>query len=113
MNRKQQINKIVEVLRDSPSVEGIEGFEEVTFHFESQEDCIATPELLDPFRTQLFRKISNMVIFNRKNDVLSGMGGRWDASRLERGFVFGGGGIEMADLYPEKNFKYKFLAWVR
>ena len=113
MNRSQQIAEIVKVLENSPTVEGYEDFEEVVLHFESKEDCVANPSLLDEPRNRLFEKIANMIIFNKRNDTLSGMSGKWDAVRLEKGFTFGGGDIEMIDLYPEKNFKYKFLAWVR
>ncbi len=119
MNRNQQINKIVEALADSPTVESIDGFEEVTYHFDCADDCVATPELLDKFRLKLFEKIANMVIFNKKSDILSGMDGKWDAARLERGFTFGGGdprkktAIDLIPLYPEANYKYKMLCWVR
>ena len=113
MNRDQKINEIIKVLAESPVVDGIDGFEEVKLHFESEDDLVATPELVDEYRNQLFAKIANMVLTNRKSDVLSGMDGRWDAARLEKGFTFGGKGIEMLPLCPEKNYKYKFLCWVR
>ena len=113
MNRAQQIQTIVKALQNADVVDDIEGFEEVVYHFESDWDIVANPELAEEYRNALFAKIANMIIFNKKSDILSGMGGKWDAERLERGFTFGGGHIEMIDLYPEKNFKYKFLAWVR
>ncbi|KKN77002.1 hypothetical protein LCGC14_0364940 [marine sediment metagenome] len=113
MNRYQQIVEIVKVLENSPNVDDYENFEEVTLEFESDDDVAANHELAAPFRKRLFERIANMVIFNKRSDVLSGMNGKWDAARLEKGFTFGGGGIEMIDLYPEKKFKYKFLAWVR
>ncbi len=113
MNRIQQIQTIVKALQNADVVDGTEGFEEVVYHFDSDEDVVANPELADEPRNALFAKIANGVIFNKKSDVLSGMDGKWNAARLEKGFTFGGKGIEMIDLYPETNFKYKFLAWVR
>ena len=71
---------------------------------------VATRESL----IKLYSSIAVALITNKKDDLFSGMNGRFSLKRLNEGIVFGGKGIQFTPLYPKgDDYEYRLTAWVK
>jgi len=123
MKREEQINIIIDFMLDKENVlvrvsESKEGsdFQHIFLDCEAEGKPNTETGIisLKAHQRTLFAMIAVAMIDNPKKHVFSGMAGKWDKKRLEKGITFGFGGWAFENLYPKgKNYEYRLHAWVR